>query len=286
MYLATLPMNLLAMQSWFYGVLDGSNISVLQNYANVSWSISTEFCLYLLFIPLCLLGKFGSASRTRGVLLLLIGSLGHVIIVIWGQAGPSEWLETTFGSSPSLPAGSWLIFYSPLSRFWEFMTGMGLAELWLARRDGPNSLTASILITVAGIAALLYILASWMNGLVLQGQSWLQGNALHIGYSLAVPAALYFLCQGRSTLHSSLVAKPFLFIGEISYSIYLLHADLFPLFRMPAVADPSQQIPEILLRSLIFFALLLLLSWRSYVSLEVPLRRRIVAASELWLPKH
>ena len=276
-YLATLPFYLTGTQSWFYAVFHGINLSVAQRYASVAWSISTELFLYLLFIPVVLSGKFATATARRGILILIVAIICRIAFVQMSQVSNlSSWLESSFGSSSILPAQSWLIFYSPYGRCFEFFAGMGLAEIWLARHGKPVSHAEKAVIWFFGLAGIGYILLSFVSSVVLPGSVLFLGNALFKGYVIAVPAALYFLCTAKGRVYTVLCAAPLLFIGEISYSLYLLHADLFPLLRVLPRAEFSHLIPEMLIKTSVFFILLFVLAWLSYRFVEMPARKRVM----------
>ena len=69
------------------------------------------------------------------------------------------------------------------------------------------------------------------------------------------------------------LAKPLLFIGEISYSLYLLHGNLFPLpFFGGSVSDSALKIG---LKGVAFFTSLIFLSYLSYRFIEIPAKRKV-----------
>ena len=50
--ITSFPIFLVGMQSWFYSFIGNTPVVYMQGDANISWLISTEFALYLCFIPI------------------------------------------------------------------------------------------------------------------------------------------------------------------------------------------------------------------------------------------
>lgn len=97
-------------------------------------------------------------------------------------------------------------------------------------------------------------------------------HRLFSGYSITLPFAIYALCRSKSWLSRFFCAAPFLLLGEISYSLYLLHGNLFPIFRVKFLGDFTAQTPEMLIKSACFLAILFPVSWLMYRYLEMPAR--------------
>ena len=67
--ITSLPMFLFGLQDWVYGYINNFQVVHLQGSANIGWSISCEFALYLLFIPFVLLLK--PQKSIKNVLIIL-----------------------------------------------------------------------------------------------------------------------------------------------------------------------------------------------------------------------
>lgn len=265
-YQMFLPYNLLGIQSWLYKVLEGVNITESQMYANNAWSISSEMMLYLLFVPLAFFGRFKTPALARGVALLLAGMIGRALIVHYaGDIG--AWLSRRFGETPNMPPDQWIIYFSPYGRFFEFMAGTGLAEIWLA---GPLTVKGRRIMTALGCVSSVYIVASFLDGISFSAPHWLEGDHLHIGYGIAVPLTVFALCMGKNLLSSAVAVA----IGEASYSIYLLHSVLFPFYQL----GPDSSVTQRVVNVVSFLAVLGISSWAAHRYIEMPAKRMISGA--------
>ena len=252
------PFNLLAIQSWVFAKIGNLELVSSQIYANISWSISTEMMLYLLLVPFGLTFFTIKKSFFRGLCLVLIAVLLRIAIVAYFQN-----LESEFSW--------WLIYYSPWGRWFEFMSGIGLAEMWVCRWQCPRQYMR--IIKWLGLLSLALIILSFGN-LVFFNIPFLFGlNAIHGTYAFAVPLFIFLASMQNESFFEMPLAKPLLFIGEISYSLYLLHGNLFPLpFFGGSVSDSALKIG---LKGVAFFTSLIFLSYLSYRFIEIPAKRKV-----------
>ncbi|MGI4815438.1 MAG: acyltransferase family protein [Janthinobacterium lividum] len=265
-YQMFLPYNVLGIQSWMYKVVEGVNITESQTYANNAWSISTEMMLYLLFIPLAFFGRFKTPTLRRGVALFLAAIIGRLLVVHYaGDIGHA--LSKRFGETANMPPDQWLIYFSPYGRFFEFLAGAALAEIWMV---GPLTVKMRRTMGVLGCLGFAYIVASFFDNISFSEPYWFEGDHLHIGYAIAVPLTVFGLCMGRNLL-SSFVAMA---VGEASYSIYLLHSDLFPLYQLGQDSTLTQRV----VNAASFLAVLGIASWATHRYVEMPAKRLITNA--------
>jgi peptidoglycan/LPS O-acetylase OafA/YrhL len=260
-YTQFLPYNVLGIQSWIYRIQDGVNVTLSQGYANNAWSISTELMLYLLFIPLAFIARFKSASLARGVILLLAGIIGRVVVVHFaGDIGAR--MASLLGQASSVEPDQWLIFHSPYGRFFEFLAGAGLAEMWMA---GLSTKMRRAMV-VLGYAGVTYIVASFLDLIAFAAPHCFEGDHLHIGYAIAVPLATLAVCLNGKVL----VGKTALWMGEISYSLYLVHGVMMPAFEGPDVAAGYA------LKAIMFMSILIVIATITHAYVEVPAKRAIM----------
>lgn len=275
-YTASLPAYLAGMQSWFYTTFNGFNLSISQEYANNSWSISAELFLYLLFIPLALYGGFKKHSVRRGLLIAVAAIIGRVLFVKFSELNMvREALEHLFGVSPSVDAGNWLVYYSPYGRVFEFLAGVGIGEIWLARGGTPESPRARMFARIVGTIALAYIAGSFADRALFDFPRLFGGDRIYSGYAIAVPALIYLICRSQRWLGKLASWWPLLAAGEISYSLYMLHGNLFPLFLVKPHDTLAALVPEMLAKSAAFLIVLFVASWLTYRYWEMPARKRI-----------
>jgi peptidoglycan/LPS O-acetylase OafA/YrhL len=255
--------NLLLMQAWiplrdFYFSLNA-----------VSWSISTEMAFYLLF-PVLILG-FKSNWRWKlfGAAALLIGLMFLCTVLRIPDYSDHYNGVTTNG----------LLYISPLGRLFEFVLGMCCGMWW--HRIRPRLGANMIAWTVAEVAAFGFALwclqygISAIAGLVQSsplraGQEWLG----HAGGCFGFAVLIWVMASGTGLIGRSLTFPPLIFLGEISYGVYLLHQVLIVGYSIHLEVMPP--IPAVL-QWPAFLAVLLTISSLSYLLLEQPLRAKIRA---------
>lgn len=170
-----------------------------------SWSISAEVFFYLLFpalLPLVLRRPVASAVAA----LALWCVLAAASTVIWRHFAPGVSVidPNASGQVPALLAQ--FIKYFPPLRLPEFVAGLLLFVLWQRRPVPPVPLLAA-----AALAAILLVGLSTRIPDVL----------LHNGLTVLVWAPL--ILAGASIRTGPLVAPSFVFLGRVSFALYLLH---------------------------------------------------------------
>lgn len=255
--LTALPVFLSCMQSWFFGIINGFQVVHLQGSANISWSISTEFGLYCLFVPLAFLLKW-KKTHVR-VLLFTAGMvLLHVAYVQFCHAsGVAEAMASLFSCTPEQTFFH-LVNYSPLGRLPEFLAGCGAAmffDLGMPQEGYPR------MRRVLFAAAFL---------LVLDSCTWRFFSFPRSDFSLlslAVVLVVFASVLGRSRILSSRV---FLFMGNVSYSVYLLHI-VFVLL----LCYRGERTVSMLSTLAVFFPAVYLCAWLCFRFYEMPCRKKI-----------
>jgi peptidoglycan/LPS O-acetylase OafA/YrhL len=175
-----------------------------------NWSISTEAFFYLLF-PLV----FEPVYR-RPVLVIV---LAFAVMAITWFTQIESWLDTgrsldamrtvTFASDPAGDLQMQLFSYFPLTRFPEFLIGIGLYGLW---KQGADQIAARQLYLVAGVGALL----------ILATAHWVPENVLRTGWSVICFAPLVL---AAANTRSGFLSRPdIVWLGKISFALYLVHS--------------------------------------------------------------
>ena len=182
-----------------------------------SWSISTEIFFYLCF-PLLLVRW----EETWHIKLLLIFSLLIGLIVFCNSAKLPQATANYRGVSSSA-----LLYIHPLGRVFEFVLGMATAIIWqknAARiRIGTGAFTIIeflmlCLVVISNRLSLSwsFIVKSWLGP---AGALWFQQS----GSALFFAVLIFVMAMEKGRL-SRLFALPFfVLLGEISYSMYLIH---------------------------------------------------------------
>ena len=232
------------------------------------WSMSVEAFFYALF-PLLML-PLRRVAGTGKLVAVIIGCWALSIIKtpgIWFIALHwSVWMHGRFHTSLVTAVTD----YGPLSRLPEFVAGMALGRLMLLR-GGPalrGAKLAMLTLTAAGTCLIFAAL----------------GN--HCPWCFSVAGGLtplFALVIWSLTVEESFVAKllawsPLVFLGEVSYSIYIIHLPLAHWFGVAVNhithrpdSDTFLDIPNYFVLA-IFLPVLLGLCSLIYTFFEIPAR--------------
>jgi peptidoglycan/LPS O-acetylase OafA/YrhL len=224
-----------------------------------TWSLAVEEQFYV-FLPLILfftlpLGRrsgWGGAIARAVLPVLCLASF----VAMWWVSGTNR--EAAF--------------YMLTYRFWELGAG-ALCFLLLQHRGG--ALRAS---------PLAVHVASWAGAVLIAAAAWF-ANSKAAPFPWAIPAVV-----GTVLLLAAMTAKdapltpiaqllrsrPFVFVGRLSYSLYLWHWVVYVLFRWTVGLYDLQHMAAAV-------ALTFALAWLSYVVVEQPIRRgRWISARPKW----
>lgn len=192
------------------------------SYNGVAWSVSTEFFFYVVF-PLLIIFQ----TRTSGVLFACSVAvlLGWLFLV--GRLGVPEYGNPTTVDGQKITQHG-LIYISPVSRIFEFIFGIVVAGVWRSRTWNWSRGFSTLL--EFGVVALCFA-SIYFTGVASRGVAATIGEAaatwlMHSGSFLALGLLVFVFAVGRGWM-SKLLANPALVIlGEISFSIYLIHSIL------------------------------------------------------------
>ncbi|MDF3288721.1 acyltransferase family protein [Streptomyces silvisoli] len=243
---AALVANLLLVNTW----IPSSRFVFAGN--PVSWSLAAEMFFYLLF-PV-LLPRVERLSR-RG---LLIGS-AMAIAVVWTWPVLCGFVINPAGA---FFPGYWFLYVLPVTRLPEFLLGMMVARL---------SMTGGRLPRVGAVPAGLSAV-----GMVVFSGDHLSHTFMYAAVNV-VPLALLVHATARLDLEgkpSLLRARPVVFLGEISYAMYLVHA-LVLTAAFVCLTDRGWSRGAAVVVAL---PLVPLASWLLYVTVERPCMRQFATA--------
>jgi peptidoglycan/LPS O-acetylase OafA/YrhL len=241
-----LPINLAMIQEWHLG----------QSIVRPGWSISAEFAAYLLFPILLQL-----AVRSRNVLAIACAIVAFSLLAVVG--GPGGIGDGTI--NVWAPDSFW-----PLVRcLSEFTLGMLAYRVFRAHANWK------------GVAArwALWITSPWALWITigtLVGLGYMQNTDLLI--VLMLPLFLVQLAKTDSALTGILTLRPFVFLGRISYAIYLTHWAFLPAIRGERSFEGwiGPRLAHIVTLVAVYSALLMTATVLYYV-VEKPSRRRIMS---------
>lgn len=236
-------------QSWFN----------LQNiFFKPVWSISTEFFFYVAF--LFLLPLFERINRPR---LALVIFLPIVFVALPHLINLKElFFKDTAG---------WFIYFSPYVRIFEFIAGMLASKAYLSLQDEESNIGIlgyiGMLLCVAWCVTIISI-DSFSSG----HYSILLSNFM---FAPAIAPLLVLCCRFNTMVSRFLSSRPLVFMGEISYSVYLLQ---FLILTGTAAVYIHPQADSMLcinsiIKIIVVLTLTTLIASGSYTLIEKPSRK-------------
>ncbi len=235
-------------------------------FNGVSWSLSVELFFYLCF-PL-LLWRWRRTWRVKLAASCLL-ACGAILVANRGLA--------------HLPRGAEardVVYFFPLARLWEFVIGVATAHLWryLRPRIRPGRRVGTAL-EVAILAVTFGVMlesGAWARraghvGIVGPGgEAWLASSGF---VCLPFAALICVMAFEWGSVARLLSRRPLVLLGEISFSLYLLHllvCHYYVIHPGPFVALP----PWLLYSG--YWTIVLLVAYVGWSAVEVPCRRAIV----------
>lgn len=239
----------------------GADPSPLQHY----WSLAVEEQFYLVW-PLLMLVAIAVAARSRRVSLrqMLFGLLVAIVAASY------------LYSIVLTPLNGTQAFFSPLTRAWELAIGclIAVAQPWLAGRISARTGLAAVLTTVlgwSGVAAITWSVVS------------LDHTSRFPGWVAAVPVlgTAAILIAGMRTHHTVLTtalgSRVPRYLGDISYSLYLVHWPIFTVTAARIGGDFSGSMQVLLIGATFAGAAAM------YHAFENPIRRSRTLAARPWV---
>lgn len=253
--------HLLMLQAW---------IPPTQAWNQPSWSLSVEAFFYALF-PL-LLPLIARRGR-RGLWAVFVGSWAIFVLALFGlnELGGN-------GGLAALPGWREIVRYNPALSLPEFAAGIALGVLFV--RHGANAFPLIRRLThfgfdvfIAGAAAVLaaLLMVLFKSGVRSDGIDFAAGATMPL-----LSALIVLLAFQRGAVAALLSHPVVVWLGEISYGIYILHEPLWQLLRMFAAAQFQMTTGNPLLIPA-YAVLLVGVAGLSFQFIETPLRRAIRA---------
>ncbi len=234
-----MPFALLALhdltmtQSWFYQIMFLR--PMLYFGFGLGWSVSTEFFFYLAFVAFVI--PLSKKKNVRTLMLTAaVYTIGVPVVLLAIQHPIARIGEYYFQSSDDGPNSfSWWFFYfSPYVRIFEFLLGCLVAQIYLAVKDRSSSAReAKVGSWVCLVSLTILVLAGASYAIPPVSVPMQEINKLKENFGLAAPIACIIFCAvryPRSAIASVLAFRPFVLLGERSYSIYAVHVLMIILF--------------------------------------------------------
>jgi peptidoglycan/LPS O-acetylase OafA/YrhL len=282
-YLEILAYYTTLTQSWWYVVFDKKII--INTLFPLSWSISTEWFFYLAYIPIVY-----TVSLIRGWGRAALALVIFCILVYAGLASLRTNLDAFLRAAQLLVGGyishnedfgnsffRWIFYFSPYARVFEFFSGVLTAHLVITLMDRP---VEALERRMAGVAVALALAALTFQGAV--AINALPVASLHplfqfmeLNFLCAPPIAVLLFCLSRYDLWVSrfLSWGPLVLLGEISYSLYLVHT--WTLGLLNHASRPLTPIWGLEAFGRILFGIIftVIVSYGTYRLIEIPSRR-------------
>jgi peptidoglycan/LPS O-acetylase OafA/YrhL len=204
--------NLLLLHSW--------NLHESLSWNYVSWSISAEWFAYL-FFPGFVLLSLPFRSRPWAALAAAGGAVMALGVVMWLVVFP-QWLPEL--AAPQVKA----VLEAPLSVAanyglirvgFEFLAGVLIFRAHAALRDQPHEWANAASVLAAAVAAVVLVLP-WRTPHICQD----------IAAVIATSALIFCLSLSDGRFGRLLEWRPLVYLGEISYSFYMVHGVSFLIY--------------------------------------------------------
>jgi len=193
----------------FYFFLERGYVDLASDPLRNLWSLSVEEQFYFALPILFVVAGFRSPSKDQMLRKLLLA--GFAVLVISFAANIILVNYSLSFSVPQFLLPGRFAFFSPFTRAWEFLVGLLLAL------SGKNSVSKGFYQFAGGLSVVGLIFAAW----------WLDSWQPFPGWfalPVVLASAFLMLNSDQKTWFTKLLStRPFVNLGDISYSLYLLH---------------------------------------------------------------
>jgi len=250
-------LHLAMLQAWT------PDLTKVFTFADVSWSVSVEVFLYLVFpfLVVLVLRRFRRLWQ-----LAALGGVSWVALfsVAW-------WFSATNRLDFFGPVHFWL-YQLPATRMVDFLLGCIAARIYTVRSSVAPSKTECALGGFAMVFAIGVSIA-----LMGQDRAALIPFKFDVGFNLPFAVIIFCLARYPSPIRAILHLPILVLLGEASYSFYLLHK--IPLYGLGLPRGEQPYVHDALV-----FAATCILSLGAYTFIERPLRS-LVSRILLTLPQ-
>jgi len=255
----------------------------------LSWSLSSEFFFYLIYVVLVL-----HVARMRSIagLLVTAGAMSVLILTAYGYAAghrgainafAAQYMNQVDGGEHSVYR--WFFYYSPYGRVFEFILGCLTAQIYAIFAAHPVSPREARWGRILLNASLVFLLG---YAYVFMFKPFGENVAVYVsllkqnfGCAIGLAVLIFCVSRYRSSTVASMLSTPLMVqLGDLSFSIYCVHTWTLRIFERPTMEFRYGVELEAAFRIVLAIALTLILSNATFRLIEVPARawlRRLVA---------
>lgn len=201
-----------------------SYLTLTQSWANLqglffppSWSVSTEWFFYLVFVLSgggSIITAIKRPNKALVVFLVITPIVLAILLSFKLHIAPTLLMRL---NNSSYDPWFWLIYFCPPIRLLEFVAGMLAAQTFLIVTKPKKERWHDALL----IACIAWCIAIILIGNITDGK--IMSNILpNFIYAPALAVIVLSVCRYDSLTTRFLSSKPLIVMGEISYSVYLL----------------------------------------------------------------
>ena len=256
-------------------------LTLTQSWLNVQlatfapdWSISAEWFFYFAFIPL----TFAVAGLRRPTLALAIlcgpGAVVLAALFYYWHGPLTEFAHSWFWHRAGISADpwSWFSYFSPYLRLLEFLAGVLAAKSYqvnLSVGRAPVSAWFVMAVALAWCAAVIIDSAITDKALTYILPSFI--------FAPVLAPLMLCLCRYESSLSRLLASRPAIFLGDISYSIYIWSFFVMTMMASFYVSADKSALAyaNSVVKMIVIVGLTIVFAYGSYALIEAPSRRKI-----------
>ena len=247
----------------FLFALESNYFDISSNYKPFlhTWSLAVEEQYYIL-IPLLTIIFWRFKFKHFLLFLFIFSTISFLICIL------NDFIKVTANNNvfERLNTTGWGSFFMPFGRYWELIAGSIVAIL-LEKYEIKKSKILSIL-------ALIIIIFSFI---------YLDAKQKHPGFFTLIPVlstmiVIVFSSHKNCYVGKILSTKPLVFIGLISYSLYLWHQPVFTFFNFLYVDGQTTYI------KIIQLIIIVMLSFFTWKFIEKPFRNfKKISSKQIWV---
>jgi peptidoglycan/LPS O-acetylase OafA/YrhL len=256
--------NIFLIHAWFpYG-------AYFFSFNGPSWSISVELFFYILF-PFIILN-----FKENYIIKLTISIVFCLFIVMYSDTLSIP--NFSYGN-PNLGFATWLPMIFPPIRVPEFLIGMSFAHLWMSHKNSTSkhsiyyvNLTETIVLILSFLVLRYFQSIVSHIGVGVMTTRWLTNTGAAPFFGLLI----YIFATGRGFISKIIGHRYLVFLGDISFSLYLIHelcarfiAQHLPIFFSKYYST---------VWFLLFWGIILIFSAILYLVVEKPCRKKIISS--------